>query len=142
MNYIFKGTTLQNTFDNALNLFHYEFYQNNQTLKINNLNYNIDAGIYECIATNNINQVKANAKLTIIPATLPYFKIAQQNISVFEDHSIILECFANGSPKPQGIVISFFLIFTLIIIFYSLTYFFFLKCFGTSKLLFIIYKNL
>lgn len=31
----------------------------------------------------------------------PYFTITQQNISVFEDHPITLECFANGDPKPQ-----------------------------------------
>jgi hypothetical protein len=31
----------------------------------------------------------------------PYFKIMQQNITVFEDHPITLECFANGDPQPQ-----------------------------------------
>lgn len=31
----------------------------------------------------------------------PYFTIRQQNISVFEDHPVTLECFANGDPKPQ-----------------------------------------
>lgn len=28
-------------------------------------------------------------------------RIKQQNISVFEDHPITLECFAHGNPKPQ-----------------------------------------
>jgi len=32
---------------------------------------------------------------------MPYFQIKQQNISVFEDQSIRLECFAQGDPKPQ-----------------------------------------
>jgi len=32
---------------------------------------------------------------------LPQFRITQQNISVFEDHPITLECFAHGQPKPQ-----------------------------------------
>jgi hemicentin len=31
----------------------------------------------------------------------PYFTITQQNISVFEEHPITLECFAQGDPKPQ-----------------------------------------
>jgi hypothetical protein len=32
---------------------------------------------------------------------MPYFQFKQQNISVFEDQSIRLECFAQGDPKPQ-----------------------------------------
>jgi receptor-type tyrosine-protein phosphatase F len=86
---------------NYSNLFQYEFYQNNQILRINNLNLQNDTGIYECLANNSVNQIKSSAKLTIIPASKPYFQILQQNISVFEDHQITLECFAEGTPKPQ-----------------------------------------
>jgi peroxidase len=81
--------------------FHYEFYQENQILKINELNKTMDSGIYECIASNKLNLINSKSNLLINQAIKPYFQIIQQNISVFEDHPVTLECFASGQPKPQ-----------------------------------------
>ena len=79
---------------------YYEFYQSKRLLKINNVQPE-DQGAYTCVATNVVNSIEATASLRVSPPTVPYFKIVQQNISVFEDHPITLECFAVGNPTPQ-----------------------------------------
>lgn len=49
--------------------FHYEFYKNNQVIKINNLNSVNDSGVYECVAKNSINLISSSAKLVINKAS-------------------------------------------------------------------------
>jgi hypothetical protein len=92
----FNGHSLKN-YSNS----HYEFYDDNQTLVINNLAINNDSGIYSCVASNNVNTLTASASLMIKPAIEPFFRHIQQNISVFEGHPISFECFAEGDPHPQ-----------------------------------------
>ena len=45
--------------------FHYEFYEDNQSLLINNVNKNNDEGLYECIAENDVNKISSKANLFI-----------------------------------------------------------------------------
>lgn len=77
-----------------------EFYQRNQLLKINSV-IGGDKGVYTCHGSNDFSMNEASAVLHINPPKSPYFEITQKNISVYEDHQIVLECFAGGSPKPQ-----------------------------------------
>lgn len=44
---------------------HYEFYQNYQLLKINNLNHEKDSGIYSCTAKNSANSITSSARLIV-----------------------------------------------------------------------------
>jgi len=62
-----------------------------------------DEGYYSCLAQNSAGIIESTARLHVNQPTKPFFKITQQNISVFEDHPITLECFAHGDPKPQVI---------------------------------------
>ena len=43
----------------------YEFYQNDQMLRINNVNYTLDRGVYTCTARNEVNTISASARLAI-----------------------------------------------------------------------------
>jgi hypothetical protein len=74
----------------------YEFYQNNQLLKINDINYHRDNGIYTCKVKNKVNELSTDVRLNVKRPISPYFTITQKNISVYEDHPITLECFAEG----------------------------------------------
>ena len=76
----------------------FEFYQHNNFLKINNVKQG-DEGFYTCIAKNLVATIESTARFVVNQPIKPYFKITQQNISVFEDHPITLECFAHGDPK-------------------------------------------
>ena len=61
------GLLIKNS--NESKQFHYEFYQNNQVIKINNLHRINDSGIYECIAKNAVNSISSTARLTINKAS-------------------------------------------------------------------------
>lgn len=76
----------------------YEYYQNGHLLKINNIKQD-DEGYYTCTAKNIVSTIESTARLHVNHPIKPFFKIIQQNISVFEDHPITLECFAHGDPK-------------------------------------------
>lgn len=78
----------------------FEFYQRNQLFKITTV-FKSDNGVYTCHGSNDFSNNEASAVLKVNPPTMPYFEITQKNISVYEDHEIVLECFADGSPKPQ-----------------------------------------
>ena len=64
------GSIIKNSLnDSVLKKFHYEFYLNNQRLKINDLNITRDSGIYECSANNSVNTVRSSAELVIRQAS-------------------------------------------------------------------------
>ena len=79
--------------ENESSAFRYEFYQDSQLLKINDLKQNADAGLYSCAASNGVGKVEVrSARLVIDKASGPYFQIKQHNMSVFEYDSSTLEC--------------------------------------------------
>jgi len=78
---------------------HYEFYEDGQLLKVNELG-RADAGLYECLVGEG-GALRAAARLEVAEATRPYFKVGQQDVSVYEDQPVRLECFAGGQPRPQ-----------------------------------------
>uniref|UniRef100_A0A9J8BUK6 Protogenin homolog b (Gallus gallus) n=1 Tax=Cyprinus carpio carpio TaxID=630221 RepID=A0A9J8BUK6_CYPCA len=66
-----------------------------------------DAGNYHCLATNMASRVRSReAKLTIIPASSPrplmnpHIIAGPQNIGARLHQSVVLECFAEGNPRP------------------------------------------
>ena len=66
-------------------------------LKINEIDYRRDDGTYTCKAKNKVNELSADARLTVKRSIPPYFTITQKNVSVYEDHPITLECFTEGT---------------------------------------------
>ncbi|XP_016104344.1 protogenin B [Sinocyclocheilus grahami] len=66
-----------------------------------------DAGNYRCLATNMASRVRSReAELTIIPASgprplmKPHIIAGPQNISAGLRQSVVLECLAEGNPRP------------------------------------------
>ncbi|CAF0918628.1 unnamed protein product [Brachionus calyciflorus] len=95
------GFIIKKTSNQTSKLSEYEFYQNDEILRVNNLNRGNHEGVYSCWAGNSVNKISSDARLFINPPERPFFKITQQNISVFENQQTTLECFAEGKPKPQ-----------------------------------------
>uniref|UniRef100_A0ABD2VZI8 Ig-like domain-containing protein n=1 Tax=Trichogramma kaykai TaxID=54128 RepID=A0ABD2VZI8_9HYME len=58
-----------------------------------------DSGVYSCMAQNLAGNITANATLTILET--PSFVKPMENKEVIAGGSIVLECMASGSPRPQ-----------------------------------------
>ncbi|XP_020290650.1 leucine-rich repeats and immunoglobulin-like domains protein 3 isoform X2 [Pseudomyrmex gracilis] len=58
-----------------------------------------DSGVYSCIAQNLAGSIVANATLTILET--PYFVKPMKNKEITVGGSIVLECMANGTPRPK-----------------------------------------
>lgn len=65
----FKDQLLRNS-DDKIFYRHYEFHQDNQILRINNLKMTEDSGVYSCIAHNLVNTISSSARLTVNKASI------------------------------------------------------------------------
>lgn len=79
----------------------YYFSNDKQVLKVRRVNRIENSGVFTCEAKNDAGVARSSAQLIIRKSLAPIFIRPTQNISVYEDHSISLNCLAYGEPEPQ-----------------------------------------